>query len=172
MIIKGRVWKFGEDVNTDEIIPARYLNTSDPTELARYCMEDTDNREFKAARDAGEIQGDIIVGGPGFGSGSSREHAPIAIKHSGIVAVVSPSFPNIFYKNAVNIGLYPLVCQGAFEGCMQGDEIEIDTESALIRNLTGDGAYEGGVISQRVRDVIEAGGLMPYVKGMMAEGRE
>ena len=129
MIIKGKVWKFRKDVNTDEIIPARRLNTSDPKELAKYCMENIDINFVKKIK-----HGDIIVAGKNFGCGSSREHAPIAIKYAGIAAVIAPSFARIFYRNALNIGLPILESDQAAKDIKEGNKIEIDF--ALDRKST------------------------------------
>lgn len=167
--IKGRVWKFGDNVNTDTIVPGRYLNTSDPEELARHCMEDTDKEDFKEALAGDGVEGDFIVAGEMFGSGSSREHAPVAIKYAGISAVIAKSFASIFYKNAINLGFYPLICPEAVDGCEQGDFLEINVETGTILNMSRADTYQAKPLNPRVLEVVRAGGLMPYVKGMLAE---
>ena len=136
MILKGKSWKFGSNVDTDAIIPARYLNTSDPAELARHVMEDADpSFPGKVSR------GDIIVAGRNFGCGSSREHAPLAIKAAGVQAVIAPSFARIFYRNSFNIGLPIFESAEASESVREGDEVEIDADRGIIRNLTRKSEY-------------------------------
>ncbi len=159
MPIKGRAWKFGKDVDTDQIIPARYLNTSDPEELAKHCMEDAD-AEFvnKMSR------GDLIVAEKNFGCGSSREHAPIAIKSTGISAVIAKSFARIFYRNAFNMGLPIFESVDAVDGISEGDEIEIAMGSGLIRNKTTGKEFQAAPIPPFMQELIDAGGLMEYVK--------
>jgi len=159
MIITGRVWKFGNDVDTDLIIPARYLNTSDPLELASHCMEDAD-KSF-----AGRVQpGDIIVAGRNFGCGSSREHAPVAIKNAGVACVIAGSFARIFYRNAVNIGLPILECGEAAAALQSGDRAEIDLTTGSVKNLTNPGTYQAAPFPPFMQQIIEAGGLINYVK--------
>lgn len=159
MQIKGQAWKFGKDVDTDQIIPARYLNTSDPEELAKHCMEDAD-AEFvnKMSR------GDLIVAEKNFGCGSSREHAPIAIKSAGVSAVIAKSFARIFYRNAFNMGLPIFESVDAVDGIFEGDEIEIAMESGLIRNRTTGKEFQAAPIPPFMQELIDAGGLMEYVK--------
>ncbi len=157
--MRGKVHKFGDDVNTDEIIPARYLNTSDPAELAAHCMEDADPEFLKKLQ-----PGDIIVGGKNFGCGSSREHAPVAIKTSGISCVIAKSFARIFFRNAINIGLPILLCEEAASDAEAGDEMEVDLEAGTIRNLTRDKAYSVPPFPDEMRRIIDAGGLMAFVK--------
>lgn len=159
MEMTGRVWKYGDNVDTDVIIPARYLNTSDPQELARHCMEDIDGRFAAAVK-----PGDIIVAGDNFGCGSSREHAPIAIKASGVSCVVAASFARIFYRNAINIGLPILECPEAVEGIDHGDNISIDLETGLIKNLNTSVVYHAQSFPPFMRDLIAAGGLINYVR--------
>ncbi len=159
MILKGRVWKFGDNIDTDAIIPARYLNTSDPKELAKHVMEDAD-REFPSKVRAG----DIITGGANFGCGSSREHAPIAIKAAGIQAVIARSFARIFYRNAFNIGLPIFESEEASEKVKQGDEVEIDADKGLIRNITKKEEYTAKPIPQFMQELISAGGLIEWTK--------
>lgn len=159
MTIRGRVWKFGADVDTDAIIPARYLNTSDPAELAKHCMEDADPTFPAKVR-----PGDIIVAGKNFGCGSSREHAPIAIKAAGVAAVVASSFARIFYRNAFNIGLPIFESPEAAERIEEGDEIEIDLNSGVIRNLTRNEEYRATAIPPFMQELLAAGGLINYVR--------
>ncbi len=159
MKIKGRAWKFGDDVNTDEIIPGRYLNTIDPAELAKHCMEDLD-RGFAAK----VKRGDLIVGGRNFGCGSSREHAPLAIKAAGVSAVIAVSFARIFYRNSFNIGLPIFESPEASAGIVAGDEIEIDTVKGVIRDLTGKRDYRIVPIPPFMEELVRVGGLMEYVK--------
>lgn len=162
MKIKGRAWKYGDDVNTDEIIPARYLNTSDPNELARHCMEDADG-EFAAK----VSPGDMIVGGKNFGCGSSREHAPLAIKTAGVSCVVAKSFARIFYRNSFNIGLPIFESAEASDGIETGDEIEIDSEKGEIKNVTKVEEYRAAPIPPFMEELVKAGGLMEYVKNRL-----
>jgi 3-isopropylmalate/(R)-2-methylmalate dehydratase small subunit len=159
MILKGKVWRFGDDVDTDAIIPARYLNTHEPAELARHVMEDAD-RDFP-----GKVRkGDIIAAGKNFGCGSSREHAPIAIKAAGIQAVVAKSFARIFYRNAFNIGLPIFESASASESIREGDMVEIDADSGRIRNLTLGEEYAAEVIPPFMQELIAAGGLIEWTK--------
>ncbi|HEB74822.1 MAG TPA: 3-isopropylmalate dehydratase small subunit [Nitrospirae bacterium] len=159
MLIRGRTWRFGSDIDTDAIIPARYLNTSDPVELAKHVMEDADP-EFP-----GKVKsGDIIVADKNFGCGSSREHAPIAIKAAGIQAVVAKSFARIFYRNAFNIGLPIFESPEASEKIQEGDEIEIDADSGLIRNLTRNEEYRARPIPPFMQELIKAGGLVEWTR--------
>ncbi|MEW6660816.1 MAG: 3-isopropylmalate dehydratase small subunit [Bacillota bacterium] len=158
MKITGRVWKFGHDVDTDAIIPARYMNTFDPAEMARHCMEDADPAF------ASKVQkGDIIVAGKNFGCGSSREHAPIAIKAAGVSCVVAQSFARIFYRNSFNIGLPIFESPAAAEAVQEGDVLEIDATSGLITNLTRNEKYQATPFPEFMQQLIAAGGLMNYV---------
>jgi 3-isopropylmalate dehydratase small subunit len=159
MILKGRVWKFGDNINTDLIIPARYLNTTDPAELALHLMEDKDPEFARKIK-----PGDIIVAGKNFGCGSSREHAPIAIKASGIQAVIAESFARIFYRNAFNIGLSIFESTEASEGTREGDEIEIQGDKGTIRNLAKKTEYKSSPIPPFMEELISSGGLMEWVK--------
>jgi len=156
---KGRAFKFGDDVNTDEIIPARYLNTSDPKELAKHVMEDADPEFPKKVK-----EGDVIVAGKNFGCGSSREHAPIAIKAAGVSAVIAKSFARIFYRNAINIGLPIFESPEAVEGIEEGDVVEVNPETGIIRNLTKGREFKANPIPRDIRQIMEAGGLMEYAK--------
>ena len=158
-VLKGRAFKFGYDINTDEIIPARYLNTSDPKELAKHVMEDADPEFPKKVQ-----KGDIIVAGKNFGCGSSREHAPIAIKAAGVSAVIAKSFARIFYRNAINIGLPIFESPEAVEGIEEGDVVEINPETGVIRNVTKGTEYKATPIPPDIRKIMEAGGLMEYAK--------
>jgi 3-isopropylmalate dehydratase small subunit len=157
MKFDGKVFKFGNDVNTDEIIPARYLDTSDPRELAAHCMEDADPAFVKKAK-----KGDIIVGGDNFGCGSSREHAPISIKAFGVSCVVAKSFARIFYRNAINIGLPIFVSPDAADAVKDGDRIEVDAEKGEVRNISQKKAYKSEVFPEFVKEMIKLGGLKAY----------
>jgi 3-isopropylmalate/(R)-2-methylmalate dehydratase small subunit len=159
MLIRGNVWRFGNDVDTDAIIPARYLNTSDPKELARHVMEDAD-KDFARKVSAG----DFIVAGKNFGCGSSREHAPIAMKAAGIQAVIAKSFARIFYRNAFNIGLPIFESAEASEKVKEGDEIEIDADRGIIRNITTQEEYNANPIPPFMQELIDAGGLIEWTK--------
>lgn len=163
MIIKGKNWRFGNDVDTDAIIPARYLNTSDPKELAKHIMEDAD-RDFPNKVKAG----DIIVAGKNFGCGSSREHAPIAIKAAGIQAVIAKSFARIFYRNSFNTGLPIFESEEASEKIDQGDEIEIDADGGIIKNISKDETYKANPIPPFMQELIAAGGLVEWTKRKLA----
>ena len=160
MRFRGKVWKFSDNVDTDQIIPARYLNTSDPYELAQHAMEDSEHPNF--AKD--HRPGDIIVAGRNFGSGSSREHAPIAIKYAGVPVVVAKSFARIFFRNAINIGLPIAEAPEAVDEINHGDEIEVDLESGTIKNLTTDKEYTATRFPEELQAILKAGGLMEYAK--------
>ncbi|MDO4539536.1 MAG: 3-isopropylmalate dehydratase small subunit [Syntrophomonadaceae bacterium] len=162
MTLTGKVYKFGHDVDTDAIIPARYLNSADPAELARHCMEDADP-SFPEKVQAG----DIIVAGKNFGCGSSREHAPIAIKAAGVSCVVAHSFARIFYRNAINIGLPILECAQAAEEIMEGDRLEAELESGRIRNVSSGKEYRATAFPPFMRDIMDKGGLIPYVQSKL-----
>jgi 3-isopropylmalate/(R)-2-methylmalate dehydratase small subunit len=159
MIVKGRVWRFGDDVDTDAIIPARYLNTSDPAELAKHLMEDADKDFPTKVR-----KGDMLGAGKNFGCGSSREHAPIAIKAAGIQAVIAKSFARIFYRNSFNIGLPIFESAEASEKIREGDIIEIDADSGIIKNLTKDEQYTAKPIPLFMQELIREGGLIEWTK--------
>ncbi len=156
--INGKVWRFGKDIDTDLIIAARYLNTSDPKELAKHVMEDADP-EFVSKM----TPGDIIVADENFGCGSSREHAPIALKAAGVAAVVAPTFARIFYRNAFNMGLPIFELQEANE-IKEGDEIVIDMDNGTIMNKTQDKTYKFAPIPEFMQELIDAGGLMNFAK--------
>jgi 3-isopropylmalate dehydratase small subunit len=159
MKLKGRGWKFGDDVDTDAIIPARYLNTSDPQELARHCMEDIDPAFVQKM-----TSGDFIVAGKNFGCGSSREHAPIAIKYARVAAVIAGSFARIFYRNAFNMGLPILESDAASEEIQTGDDLEVDLDSGTIVNLTRAQTYQAEAIPEFMQTLLKSGGLIPYVQ--------
>jgi 3-isopropylmalate dehydratase small subunit len=158
--LRGKVWKFGADVDTDVILPSRYLNMSDPAELAKHCMEDADPAFAAMVR-----PGDIMVAGKNFGCGSSREHAPIAIKAAGVSCVIAHTFARIFYRSAFNIGLPILEAPDAVEGINAGDEVmvEADTGAITITNCTTGGLYRAAPVPPFMQQIIEAGGLIPYV---------
>ena len=158
MIYKGNVIKYGDNVDTDVIIPARYLNTSDPAELAAHCMEDLDKTFVKRLK-----KGDIITAGANFGCGSSREHAPVAIKASGISMVIAKSFARIFYRNAINIGLAIVECPEAAEEISEGDIVEADMDNGIIRDLTTGKEYRTQPFPEFIQRIIENGGLMQSV---------
>ena len=159
----GSVIKYGDNVDTDVIIPARYLNTSVPSERAAHCMEDLDRTFVSRVK-----QGDIITAGLNFGCGSSREHAPIAIKASGVSLVIAKSFARIFYRNAINIGLAIVECPEAAEEIREGDEVEADLDSGIIRDLTTGREYKTAPFPEFVQKIIENGGLMESIaKGII-----
>ncbi|SFW28608.1 3-isopropylmalate dehydratase small subunit [Ruminococcus flavefaciens] len=158
----GNAIKYGDNVDTDVIIPARYLNTSDHRELASHCMEDIDKTFVSRVK-----QGDIMVAGQNFGCGSSREHAPIAIKASGISVVIAKSFARIFYRNAINIGLAIVECPEAAEGISEGDNVEADLDNGIIRNITTGREYKTAPFPEFVQKIIENGGLMQAIANGM-----
>jgi 3-isopropylmalate/(R)-2-methylmalate dehydratase small subunit len=159
MKLKGKVFKYGDNVDTDVIIPARYLNSSDPANLAAHCMEDID-KDF-----ADEVsQGDIIVGGKNFGSGSSREHAPLAIKYAGVSCVVAESFARIFYRNSINIGLPILESPEAVQAAESGDQLEVDIDKGEIKNLRTGKTYQAAPFPPFMQEIIKDGGLIEHVK--------
>lgn len=155
MNARGSVHKYGNNIDTDVIIPARYLNTSDHKELASHCMEDIDKDFTKKVKD-----GDIMVGGANFGCGSSREHAPIAIKKSGISCVIAKTFARIFFRNAINIGLAILECPEASEKIQNGDDVEVDFDTGVITNHTRNEQYKAEPFPDFVKEIIKADGLM------------
>ena len=156
----GKVHKYGDNVDTDVIIPARHLNTSDHKELASHCMEDIDTEFVKKVK-----RGDIMVGGENFGCGSSREHAPIAIKVSGIDCVIAKTFARIFYRNAINIGLPILECPEASEKIQDGDEVSIDFDSGVITNETKGETYQALPFPDFIKDIMAKGGLIAQISG-------
>ena len=159
MNAKGFVHKYGDNVDTDVIIPARYLNIADKKELATHCMEDIDTNFVKVVKD-----GDVMVGGYNFGCGSSREHAPMVIKESGISCVIAKTFARIFYRNAINIGLAILECPEASEKIASGDEVAIDFDTGVITNLTKGENYQANPFPDFIKKIIQAGGLMADIK--------
>ncbi len=158
MKASGIVFKYGDNVDTDVIIPARYLNSSDPKELASHCMEDID-KEFVHKVKAG----DIIVADKNFGCGSSREHAPIAIKAAGVSCVIAETFARIFYRNAINIGLPIIECPEAAKGIAAGDEVEVDFDSGVIANKTKGTSFQGQAFPEFMQKIIKAEGLINYI---------
>ena len=159
MNAKGFVHKYGDNVDTDVIIPARYLNIADKQELATPCMEDIDKNFVQVVKG-----GDVMVGGFNFGCGSSREHAPMVIKESGISCVIAKTFARIFYRNAINIGLAILECPEASEKIQSGDEVSIDFDTGLITNLTKGETYQANPFPEFIKEIIQAGGLMADIK--------
>jgi len=159
MQAKGFVHRYGDNVDTDVIIPARYLNTTDHKELALHCMEDIDAGFVKKVK-----QGDIMVAGSNFGCGSSREHAPIVIKESGISCVIAKSFARIFYRNAINIGLPILECAEASEKIGAGDEVEINFDSGVIKNISKSESFQAIAFPEFIKNIIESGGLLNSLK--------
>ncbi len=157
--MKGKAWKFGNNIDTDLIIPARYLNTSDPAELAKYAMMDADPEWVDKMN-----KGDFIVAGDNFGCGSSREHAPIALKAAGISAVIAKSFARIFYRNAINIGLPILEAPAAAEEIKEGDEVEVDLAAGEIKDLTTGKTYYAQPFPEFMQKIIDQGGLINYLK--------
>lgn len=155
----GKAIKYGDNVDTDVIIPARYLNTTDIAELASHCMEDLDKSFIKRVQ-----AGDIIVAGKNFGSGSSREHAPIAIKASGISCVIAETFARIFYRNSINIGLAIIECPEAVKDISEGDEVEVDYSHGVVRNLTKSREYKSVPFPAFIQQIIAEGGLIEYIK--------
>ncbi|MDE6870229.1 MAG: 3-isopropylmalate dehydratase small subunit [Clostridia bacterium] len=159
MMLKGKVFKFGDDIDTDIIVPATYLSTFDPKELAKHCMEYTNPEFYKEVKD-----GDIVVAGKNFGCGSSREHAPIAIKGCGVSIVIAKSFARIFYRNALNIGLYILECPEAVDGINAGDEVSVNVDTGVITNLTSGKTYQAHPFPKFIQNIIECGGLINAIK--------
>ena len=164
MNVQGTVHKYGDHVDTDVIIPARYLNTQDPKELASHCMEDIDKEFIRRVKD-----GDIMVAGANFGCGSSREHAPVAIKASGVSCVIAATFARIFYRNAINIGLAILECPAASAGISAGDEVSVDFDTGVITNVTKGETYQAEPFPPFIKDMIAKGGLMASLKAKKAE---
>lgn len=156
MLLKGNAIRYGDNVDTDVIIPARYLNTADPKELAKHCMEDLDHDFLKKVH-----EGDILVAGTNFGCGSSREHAPLAIKYAGISCVIAKSFARIFYRNAINIGLPILLSDAEIR---EGDTLEIDLTQGVIKNTTTGKEYPFSPFPEFLQKIISAGGLMQAMK--------
>ncbi|MDO4513403.1 MAG: 3-isopropylmalate dehydratase small subunit [Lachnospiraceae bacterium] len=155
---RGQVFKYGDNVDTDVIIPARYLNSSDPAELAQHCMEDIDKDFIKKVK-----TGDIIVADKNFGCGSSREHAPIAIKAAGVSCVIASTFARIFYRNAINIGLPIIECEEASAAIKAGDEVEVNFDSGIITDITTGQTFKGQAFPPFMQGIIAAGGLVNYI---------
>ncbi|MCM1253062.1 MAG: 3-isopropylmalate dehydratase small subunit [Clostridium sp.] len=155
---KGRVFKYGDNVDTDVIIPARYLNSSDPAELAAHCMEDIDKDFMKKVQ-----KGDIMVAAKNFGCGSSREHAPIAIKAAGVSCVIAETFARIFYRNAINIGLPIIECPQAAADIEDGDTVEVDFDTGVITDVTKNTTYKGQAFPEFMQKIIAAEGLVNYI---------
>ena len=158
MKANGRVFKFKDNVDTDVIIPARYLNSSDPAELAKHCMEDIDKDFVNKVK-----KGDIIVANKNFGCGSSREHAPIAIKAAGVSCVIAETFARIFYRNAINIRLPIIECPEAAKNIEEGDEVEVDFDSGIIYNKTKGTSFKGQAFPEFMQKIIAAEGLINYI---------
>lgn len=158
-MFKGKVFRFGDDINTDEIIPARYLNTSDPKELAKYCMEDADPTFMKNMK-----EGDIIVAGENFGCGSSREHAPICIKAAGVSCVIAKSYARIFYRNAINIGLPIFTCEEVVNELKEGDIVTVDSAKGEISKSKSKKVYKTEIFPSFINEIMKYGGLMNYAK--------
>ena len=154
----GRVFKYGDNVDTDVIIPARYLNSSDPKELATHCMEDIDIEFVKKVQ-----EGDIIVANKNFGCGSSREHAPISIKASGVSCVIAETFARIFYRNAINIGLPIIECPEAAKNISAGDEVEVNFDTGVITDVTTGKTFQGQAFPEFMQKIIDLGGLVNYI---------
>jgi 3-isopropylmalate/(R)-2-methylmalate dehydratase small subunit len=159
MKVEGKVIKYGNNVDTDVIIPARYLNTSDPAELAKHCMEDLD-KSFVSRVNAG----DVMVAGKNFGCGSSREHAPIAIKASGISCIIAETFARIFYRNAINIGLPIVECPEAAQDISDGDRVSVNFDTGKIINITKNKVYTGVPFPEFMQEIMDADGLIGYIK--------
>lgn len=160
MIIHGRVHKYGDDINTDEILPAKYLNLTEAKELARHCLEGIDQEFTKKIS-----SGDILVAGNNFGCGSSREQAPLALKTCGLSLIIAQSFARIFYRNAINIGLPILVVKEKIKNVSSGDELEVNLNTGEIRNLTRKETYQAEKFPSFMQEIISAGGLLNYVSG-------
>jgi len=165
MLIRGRVWRFGNDIDTDVIIPARYLNTFEPEDLAKHVMEGVEKDFYSKIK-----AGDIIVAGKNFGCGSSREHAPIALKAAGIQAIIAKSFAGIFYRNAFNIGLPIFESPDASEKIKEADVVEIDTDIGIIKNMTRQEEYKANPIPPFMQELISAGGLVEWTKKKLQKG--
>jgi 3-isopropylmalate/(R)-2-methylmalate dehydratase small subunit len=162
--LRGCIWKYGPNINTDVIIPGRYCHITDPSELAKYCMADLDTDFVQKIK-----PGDIIVAGGNFGCGSSREVAPLSIKASGIAAVIAPSFARIFYRNAINIGFPIFESAEAYEQIEEGDEVEIDPRSGAIRDLTTGSQFRAAAFPEFLQQIIGRGGLRGYAEEVLAE---
>lgn len=164
MIIKGKAHKYGDHVNTDVIIPGRYLHYNEAADLGRYCLEDLDGSFAKKVK-----PGDVIMGGINFGCGSSREQAPLAIKGSGTACIVAKGFARIFFRNAINMGLPILECSEAVDGTDSGDSIEIDLSSGIIKNITEGAHFQARPFPEFVIELVKAGGLVEYTRRKLAQ---
>ncbi len=162
-VIEGVAHVFGDNVDTDVIIPARYLTATEPAELAKHCMEDLDPSFVARVR-----TGDVIVAGRNFGSGSSREHAPIAVRGAGVACVVAESLARIFYRNSINVGLPVVECPGVVRGAEPGDRFRVDLDRGLVENVTRGSVFVATPLPDFMREILEAGGLMPWVKRQLA----
>ncbi len=167
MVIEGRVLKYGDNINTDEIIPARYLDTTDPKELAKHCMRGIDENFLGKVKD-----NKILIAGRNFGCGSSREHAPLALKEVGVTCIIASSFARIFFRNAINIGLPIIECEQVVTSTKEGDEVQIDTVRGNIKNLTKEESYSLVPFPPFLQQLINKGGLEGYVKERMREEGE
>jgi len=164
MKYKGTVFRFGDNIDTDVIIPARYLNTSDPEKLAKHCMEGIDPGFTNKIK-----QGDIIVAGTNFGCGSSREHAPVAIRECGISCVIASSFARIFYRNSINIGLPIFECEEAARNIKHGDDVEVNFSSGAIHDLTTKQAFRAQPFPEFIQEIMDAGGLTNFIRNTVAK---
>lgn len=164
MKFKGTAFRYGRDVDTDVIIPARYLNTSDPAELAKHCLEDLDPTFVNRVK-----KGDIIVADENFGCGSSREHAPVAIKAAGVSVVIAKSFARIFYRNAINIGLPIMECPEAADAISDGDVVYVDADTGVVRDGTTGATFQAQPFPPFIQEIINEGGLVARTKRQMAE---
>lgn len=164
MIVNGKVFRYGDNIDTDVIIPARYLNTSDPKELAKYCMIDIDETFAKRVE-----EGDIIVADKNFGCGSSREHAPLSIKSAGVSCVIAKSFARIFYRNSFNIGLPILECEEAVNNIEAEDKVQVNFETGEIKNITKNQTYKAEPFPEFITQIIEKDGLVGYVKSKIKD---
>jgi 3-isopropylmalate/(R)-2-methylmalate dehydratase small subunit len=164
--LQGTVWKYGDNIDTDGIIPARYLNVSTPEELAAHCMEDVDPEFARRVR-----PGDILMAGENFGCGSSREHAPLALKGAGVSCVIARTFARIFFRNAINIGLPVLMCPAAVEGTQTGQTVEVDLERGLIRNLDTGALFQAEPFPPFLMEIIRSGGLVEFVRRRLERGQ-
>lgn len=158
-VLEGKVWRYGDNIDTDVIIPARYLNTFDPKELAKHCMVDIDKDFAQKVR-----PGDIMVGGKNFGCGSSREHAPVAIKACGVPVIIAASFARIFYRNGINVGLPLMEIGDNVERIHAGDKLSVDLSSGKIRDITTGETFQTPPLPGFIQDIAKAGGLIQYVK--------
>lgn len=158
----SRAFKFGDDIDTDQIIPARWMVTHDPAELAKHCMEDADPTFIERMQ-----PGDFIVAGKNFGCGSSREHAPVSIKAAGVQAVIAKTFARIFYRNAINVGLPILECPEAVDDIDEGDELSVDLAAGVITNVTKGRTYQAQGFPDNLREIMAAGGMIAYLKAKL-----